>query len=74
MGVGGQYHAAAWERDTVPIRQEAGWASGPVCAAAENLALTGIWSLDRPACSKSLYWLRYSGPLLEVCSQNGNSS
>jgi len=42
MGVGGQYHAAAWERDTVPIRQEAGWASGPVCAAAENLALTGI--------------------------------
>ena len=31
------------------------WTSGPVWTGAENLALTGIRSLDRPACSESLY-------------------
>jgi hypothetical protein len=46
-------------KDPVPIVQEAGWAPGPVWAGAENLAPTGIRSPDRPACSQSLYRLRY---------------
>ena len=46
-------------KDLVPIVQEAGWAPGPVWTDAENLALTGIQSPDRPACSKSLYQLCY---------------
>ena len=43
----------------VPIVQEAGWAQGPVWTDAENLAPTGVQSVDRPACSQSLYRLRY---------------
>ena len=43
----------------VSIVQEAGWAPGPVWTGAENLASTGIPSPDRPACSQSLYRLRY---------------
>ena len=39
-------------KDPVPILQEAGWAPGPVWTSAENLAPTGIRSLDRPACSQ----------------------
>jgi len=39
--------------------QEAGWAKGTVWTSAENLAPTGIQSPDRPACSQSLYRLRY---------------
>jgi hypothetical protein len=31
-------------KDPVPIVQEAGWAPGPVCTGAENLASTGIQS------------------------------
>jgi hypothetical protein len=50
------------ERDPVPVVQEAGWAPGPVWTAAENLALTGIRSPDRPARSESLYRLRYPDP------------
>ena len=46
-------------KDQVPIVQEAGWAPGSVWTGAENLAPTGIWSPDRPACSQSLYQLRY---------------
>jgi hypothetical protein len=46
-------------KDPVPIVQEAGWAPGPVWKGEENLAPTGIWSPDRPACTQSLYWLRY---------------
>jgi len=42
-------------KDLVPIVQEVGWASGPVWIGAENLAPTGIRSLDRPACGQSLY-------------------
>ena len=34
------------ERDPVPILQEAGWAPGPVWTAAENLAPTGIQSME----------------------------
>jgi hypothetical protein len=51
------------ERDPVPILQEAGWAPGPVWTAAENFALTGFRSPDRPARSESLYRLSYLGPL-----------
>ena len=47
-------------KDPVPIVKEAGWALGPVWTRAENLATTGIRSLDRPARSKSLYRLSYS--------------
>ena len=39
--------------------QEAGWVPGPVWTGAENLALTGIRSPDRPARSQSLYRLSY---------------
>jgi hypothetical protein len=39
----------------VPTVQKAGWASGPVWTCAENLASTGIRSVDRPARSQ---WLR----------------
>ena len=46
-------------KDPVPIVQEAGWAPGLVWAGAENLTPTGIQSPDRPACSQSLYQLRY---------------
>ena len=45
-------------KDPVPIVQEDGWAPGPVWTGAENLAPTGIRSLDRPARSQSLYRLR----------------
>jgi hypothetical protein len=46
-------------KDLVPIVQEAGWAPGPVWTCAKNLALTGIWSPDRPARSQPLYRLSY---------------
>jgi len=65
MGVGGQRHASAAftpGKGPVPIVQEAGWAPGPVWIGAENLAPTGILSPDLPACSKSLYQLRYPSP------------
>ena len=41
-----------------------GWVdSGSVWRGAEDLAPTGIRSLDRPARSESLYWLSYPGSL-----------
>jgi len=46
-------------KDPVTIAQEAGWAPGPVWTGAENLAPTGIRSLDCPARSQSLYQLHY---------------
>jgi len=46
-------------KDPVLIVQEAGSAPGPFWTGAENLAPTGIRSLDRPAHSQSLYQLRY---------------
>ena len=52
MRVGGQRHAPDTlppGRDLVPIAQDAGWAPGLVWTGAENLAPTGIRSLDRPA-------------------------
>jgi hypothetical protein len=47
------------KRDPVAIVQKAGWAATPVRTGAENLAHTGIRSLDRPARGESLYRLRY---------------
>jgi hypothetical protein len=44
------------------LAQVAGWAVGPVWEGAENLASTGILSMERPARSGSLYMLRYPGP------------
>jgi hypothetical protein len=46
-------------KDPVPIVQEAGWAPGPVWTCAKNLTPTGIWSVDCPARSQSLYRLSY---------------
>ena len=46
-------------KDSVPIVQEAGWASGPVWTGAENLAPTGIRFTDCLAHRQSLYQLRY---------------
>ena len=51
-------------QDSVPIVQEAGWASGPVWTGAENLAPTGIRSPDRPARSQSLYRLSYPAHII----------
>jgi hypothetical protein len=47
------------QKEPVPIVPEAGWATGPVWAGAENLAPNGIRFLDRPTCSQSLYRLSY---------------
>ena len=58
----GQHHPSAAlypGKDLVPNVQEAGWAPGPVCTVAENLALTGIRYPDCPAGSQSLYRLSY---------------
>ena len=52
-------------KDLVPNVQVAGWA--PVWTGAENLAPTRIQSLDRPACSRWLYWLRYPA-LSKLCN------
>jgi len=43
-----------------------GWVDpGPVWTGAENIANTGIRSPDRPARSKSLYYLRYPSPQVQ---------
>jgi hypothetical protein len=47
------------ERDTVPIVLEAGWTAGPVWTGEENLASTGIRSLDRTSRSETLHRLTY---------------
>ena len=52
-------------KDPVPIVQEAGWATGPVWAGAENLAPTGFRSPGRPARSESLYRLSYTGRFIQ---------
>ena len=49
-------------KDPAPIVQEDGWTPEPVWTGAENLALTGIRSPDRPAPCESLYRLSYSSP------------
>jgi len=52
-------------KDPVPIVQEAGWAPEPVWTCVENLAPTGIQSLDRPVRSESLYRLNSAIQTLE---------
>ena len=67
-GVGGQRHARAAlapGKAPVPIVQNAGWAPGPVCTSAENLAPIWIRSPDRPARNESLYRLSYPGRIHE---------
>jgi len=51
-------------KDPVPIVREAEWAPGPVWTGAENLAVAGIPSLDRPAHSQSVYRLHYPAHIL----------
>jgi hypothetical protein len=65
MGVGSQRHAPAVllpEKDPT-IVQVLGGPAGSFWTGAENLARTGIRSLDRPARSELLCRLNYSGPL-----------
>jgi hypothetical protein len=54
-GVGGQHHARPLYLRKDPV------APGPVWPGTENLASTGIRSLDRPAHSESLYRPSYPG-------------
>jgi hypothetical protein len=66
MGMGGQrYDPAGLLRGkrSGTLRKDAGCVQGQVWKGAEILASTGIRSPDRPARSKSLYRLRYPGPL-----------
>jgi hypothetical protein len=52
---------------SVPAAQEAWWAPGPVLTGLEYrtsfACLDGDGAPNTPACSRSLYRLRYSGPL-----------
>ena len=50
------------ERDKVSIVLEAVCAPGSVWTGGENVAQTGIRSLDRPTSSESLYRLSYPDP------------
>ena len=62
-GVGDQRHAsAALPAGNRPGTQETGWAPGPVCVGAEDLASTGARSQDRRARSELLYRLLCPGP------------
>ena len=64
-GVRGQRHAPAaiYPRERPGnIVQEDGWAPGPVWTGAENLALTGIRSPDRPARSSVAISTELPGP------------
>ena len=54
------------EKDPVPIVQKAGCIPGPVWTGAENFGPTGIRSPDRPACSQSLYRLRYPAHIVPM--------
>ena len=49
---------------------EAGCAPGLFLMGDKNLASTGIWRLNGPACCESLYWLRCPGPLRWHCVQH----
>jgi hypothetical protein len=61
MRMGVQYHFPAAllpGRRPVPNVQDAGWRQDQVLTGAENLAITGIRFLDRPAHTESLInWL-----------------
>lgn len=53
-----------WSQEITPVSnvQEAERASSRLWFGPVNLAPTGSWTPDRPACRKSLYRLRYSPP------------
>jgi len=51
-----------WKRDAVVIVQEAKWAAGLFWTGVENLASTGVRSLDHFAGSELLYLLCFPGP------------
>jgi hypothetical protein len=51
-------------KDPVPIVSKAVWVPGPFWTCTKNIAPTVIRSPDRPGRRKSLYRLRYPGPLL----------
>ena len=53
-------------KDPVPILQEAGWAPGPVWAGLEKSLPHWDSIADLPACSQSLYGLRYRPRIAEA--------
>jgi hypothetical protein len=58
MGDGGQQHTLAtlnWERELVPILQNAMWSPWPVRTYTEDLAPARIQSLNHPVYSKLSY-------------------
>ena len=50
------------ETELTPTVQKAGWAPFLVWMGTQNFAPTAVQSLDHPAQSKSLYYLRYPSP------------
>ena len=58
-----------WERDPVPMVQEAGWAPGPVWTGSESFTHTGIQSPDCSARNELLYRLSYPGQALKLTHQ-----
>jgi hypothetical protein len=58
----------------LPIVKEAGWAPGPDWTVAENLAPTGIRSLDRPARSESPYSMSYRGVVVNITVPDDSGS
>jgi len=72
MGVVGQVHeptASTPGKDPIPIVQEAGWASGPVCTGGKSRRHRDSIP-DRPARSQSLYRLSYPA-LIESNKRRG---
>ena len=62
-------------KDSVPIVEEAGWASRPVWKGAANVTYTGIRSSERTARSEPPYQLSYPGPVQMTNSyQNSDKS
>ena len=54
------------DKHQVPNVHKAVWAPAPVWTGAENLATTGIQSMDREARSQSLYQLSYKAQALST--------
>ena len=70
MEVGGQHHAPAAlppGKTRYPLYRRLGRPQGQSGWVQKISPPTGIRSLDRPACSKSLYQLSYPGPI--CCTQ-----
>jgi len=57
-------------KDTVPIIQEAGWASGPVWRGAENLAPPGFdpWTIQPVGSCYTDFATRPTDSLIVVCT------